>query len=86
MLKPRQSESDDQRSPFVVLKLKESEMSELQKPKSKREEEEEEANNNVGCREEQEQALVALVEHRSAEIDRLKHHISNYQTKVLPIS
>lgn len=68
------------------LKLKESEMSELQKPKSKREEEEEEANNNVGCREEQEQALVALVEHRSAEIDRLKHHISNYQTKVLPIS
>ncbi|XP_013630418.1 uncharacterized protein LOC106387530 [Brassica napus] len=58
-------------------------MSELQKPKSKREEEEEEANNNVGCREEQEQALVALVEHRSAEIDRLKHHISNYQTKLI---
>ncbi|KAF8052964.1 hypothetical protein N665_1483s0016 [Sinapis alba] len=57
-------------------------MSELQKPNLKRQEEEEEAN-NVGCREEQEQALVALVEHRSAEIDRLKHHISNYQTKLI---
>ncbi|KAH0932401.1 hypothetical protein HID58_009518 [Brassica napus] len=59
-------------------------MSELQKPKSKRqEEEEEEEGNNVGCREEQEQALVALVEHRSAETERLKHHISNYQAKLI---
>ncbi|KAL0710419.1 hypothetical protein Bca4012_017397 [Brassica carinata] len=59
--------------------------SELQKPKFKRQEEdeEEEEANNVGCREEQEQALVALVEHRSAEIERLKHHISNYQTKLI---
>lgn len=61
-------------------------MSELQTPKSKRQEQEQEEGNNVGSREEQEQALVALVEHRSAEIDRLKHHISNYQTKVLFVS
>lgn len=58
-------------------------MSELQTPKSKRQEQEQEEGNNVGSREEQEQALVALVEHRSAEIDRLKHHISNYQTKLI---
>ncbi|CAA7052745.1 unnamed protein product [Microthlaspi erraticum] len=61
-------------------------MSELhttpKKPKLQREgEEEEEA--NVSCREEQEQVLVALVNHRSDEIERLKHHISNYQTKLI---
>jgi hypothetical protein len=64
-----------------VLEL---EMSELctnpKKPKLKEEDEEEEA--NVSCREEQEEVLVALVEHRSNEIERLNNHISNYQTKV----
>lgn len=58
-------------------------MSELpanpKKPKLKGEEEEEA---NVSCREEQEEVLVALVEHRSNEIERFKSHISNYQTKV----
>lgn len=62
-------------------------MSELptkpKKPRLNREDEEEEDEANVSCREEQEQVLVALVEHRSDEIERLKHHISNYQTKVL---
>nr|AFJ66201.1 hypothetical protein 7G9.6 [Boechera stricta] len=61
-------------------------MSELpanpKKPKLKEEaEEDEEA--NVSCREEQEEVLVALVEHRSNEIERLNHHISNYQTKLI---
>ncbi|CAN8253430.1 unnamed protein product [Cochlearia groenlandica] len=32
--------------------------------------------------EEEEQVLVALVDHRSNEIERLKHHISNYQSKL----
>lgn len=62
----------------------ESEMSELptnpKKLKGEDEQEDEEA--NVSCREEQEEVLVALVEHRSNEIERLNHHISNYQTKV----
>uniref|UniRef100_A0A1J3ISN3 Uncharacterized protein n=1 Tax=Noccaea caerulescens TaxID=107243 RepID=A0A1J3ISN3_NOCCA len=62
-------------------------MSELhtthKKPKLQREGEEEEEEANVSCREEQEQVLVALVNHRSDEIERLKHHISNYQTKLI---
>ncbi|ESQ43491.1 hypothetical protein EUTSA_v10013209mg [Eutrema salsugineum] len=59
------------------------------KPKLKREveeeqeQEQEEDEANVSCREEQEQILVALVDHRSDEIERLKHHISNYQTKLI---
>lgn len=61
-------------------------MSELpanpKKHKLKGEEEDEEA--NVSCKEEQEEVLVALVEHRSNEIERFKNHISNYQTKVTP--
>nr|AFJ66161.1 hypothetical protein 11M19.2 [Arabidopsis halleri] len=60
-------------------------MSELctnpKKPKLKEDEEDEEA--NVSCREEQEEVLVALVEHRSNEIERLNHHISNYQNKLV---
>lgn len=59
-------------------------MSELctnpKKPKLKEDDEDEEA--NVSCKEEQEEVLVALVEHRSNEIERLNHHISNYQNKV----
>ncbi|KAL1203407.1 WD repeat-containing protein VIP3 [Cardamine amara subsp. amara] len=54
------------------------------KPKLKGEEEDdEEEEANVSCREEQEEVLVALVEHRSNEIERFKNHISNYQTKLI---
>ncbi|CAH8279214.1 unnamed protein product [Arabidopsis lyrata] len=60
-------------------------MSELctnpKKPKLKEDDEDEEA--NVSCKEEQEEVLVALVEHRSNEIERLNHHISNYQNKLV---
>nr|AFJ66234.1 hypothetical protein 34G24.33 [Capsella rubella] len=53
-------------------------MSELpanpKKPKLKQDEEDNE----------QEEVLVALVEHRSNEVERLNQHISNYQTKVSP--
>ncbi|XP_010442579.1 PREDICTED: protein tipD-like [Camelina sativa] len=63
-------------------------MSELpgnpKKPKLKEEEEEEEEEEaNVSYRDEQEEVLVALVEHRSNEIERINHHISNYQTKLI---
>ncbi|CAH2070403.1 unnamed protein product [Thlaspi arvense] len=75
----------------LYLNVRESEMSELhttpKKPKLKREEEEEEEEDeveaDVASRDEQEQILVALVDHRSDEIKRLKHHISNYQTKLV---
>lgn len=49
----------------------------------KQEEPKEEEESN---REEQEMALVALIEHRTREVEHLKHRISYYTTQVLCFS
>lgn len=60
-------------------------MSELIVKKPKQEEEEEE---NGGCnsKDEQEEALVALIEHRTKEVQHLRQRISYYKSQVLSLS
>lgn len=61
-------------------------MSELIVKKPKQEEEEEEENGGCNSKDEQEEALVALIEHRTKEVQHLRQRISYYKSQVLSLS
>ncbi|KAH9705670.1 WD REPEATS REGION domain-containing protein [Citrus sinensis] len=57
-------------------------MSELIVKKPKQEEEEEEENGGCNSKDEQEEALVALIEHRTKEVQHLRQRISYYKSQL----